>query len=302
MCANTPSPTSSTIGSVGIVAKASLKEAAPIVQNVVAWLKERNLRPIIEENTASLANLSVLETADSATLPTTADLILVLGGDGTLLGVARQIAAVATGPPILAVNFGGLGFLTEITLSELFETLTTVIDGKAGIDERRMLRARTVRGDDVLAEQLALNDVVITKSALSSMLDLSVSVGDQFVANFRADGLIVSTPTGSTAYNLSIGGPIVHPVVNAMVLTPIAPHMLTNRPVVLPDTVAIRVQPKLDIHRTQAFVSFDGQTGFALQPGDMVIIETSSRPLRMIRAAARPYFAVLREKLRWAER
>ena len=302
MCAITPSSAPFEIGSVGIVAKTSLKEAAPVVRNVIAWLQERNLRPVVEEKTANLTNLAALETTDSATLPTIADLILVLGGDGTLLGVARQIAAAATDPPILAVNFGGLGFLTEITLSELFETLTTVIDGKAGIDERRMLRARTVRQGNVLAEQLVLNDVVITKSALSGMLDLSVSVGDQFVANFRADGLIVSTPTGSTAYNLSIGGPIVHPVVNAMVLTPIAPHMLTNRPVVLPDTVAIRVQPELAIHRTQAFVSLDGQTGSELPPGDLVVIETSSRPLRMIRAAARPYFAVLREKLRWAER
>ena len=302
MCANALSPALSAIVNVGIVAKTGLREAAPVVRNVVAWLEKRNLQPVIEEDTAALMDLSSLETADSATLPTITDLILVLGGDGTLLGVARQIAAAATDPPILAVNFGGLGFLTEITLSELFETLTTVIDGNAGIDERRMLRARTVRQGNVLAEQLVLNDVVITKSALSGMLDLSVSVGDQFVASFRADGLIVSTPTGSTAYNLSVGGPIVHPVVNAMVLTPIAPHMLTNRPVVLPDTVAIRVQPELDIHHTQAFVSLDGQTGFELQPGDIVVIETSSRPLRMIRAAARPYFAVLREKLRWAER
>ncbi|MEE2791273.1 MAG: NAD(+)/NADH kinase [Acidobacteriota bacterium] len=302
MCANAPSRALSAIVKVGIVAKTSLIEAAPVVRNVVAWLEKRNLRPVIEEDTAALMDLSSLETTDSATLPTITDLILVLGGDGTLLGVARQIAAAATDPPILAVNFGGLGFLTEITLSELFESLTTVVEGNARIDERRMLRARTVRRGDTLTERLVLNDVVITKSALSGMLNLAVSVGDQFVARFRADGLIVSTPTGSTAYNLSIGGPIVHPVVKAMVLTPIAPHMLTNRPIVLPDTVAIAIQPELDIGHTQAFASFDGQTGLELQPGDVMVVETSSRPLRMIRAAARPYFAVLREKLRWAER
>ena len=302
MCANALSPALSAIVNVGIVAKTGLREAAPVVRNVVAWLEKRNLQPVIEEDTAALMDLSSLETADSATLPTITDLILVLGGDGTLLGVARQIAAAATDPPILAVNFGGLGFLTEITLSELFETLTTVVEGSARIDERRMLRARTVRRGDTRTERLVLNDVAITKSALSGMLNLSVSVSDQFVARFRADGLIVSTPTGSTAYNLSVGGPIVHPVVNAMVLTPIAPHMLTNRPIVLPDTVEIVIQPELDISHTQAFASFDGQTGLELQPGDVVVVETSSRPLRMIRAVARPYFAVLREKLRWAER
>ena len=302
MCGNTPSTTLPTINTVGIVAKTSLHEAASVVREVAAWLERRNLRPIIEEGTAALAELSSTERANSALLPTMADLILVLGGDGTLLGVARQIAAAPTDTPILAVNFGGLGFLTEITLAELFEALATIVAGNAKIDERRMLRARIIRGGETLAERHVLNDVVITKGALSGMLDLSVSFGDQFVTQFRADGLIVSTPTGSTAYNLSVGGPIVHPVVQATLLTPIAPHMLTNRPVLLPDRSPISIEPKLDIRQAKAFSSFDGQTGREIQHGDIINVETSGQPLRMIRATGRPYFAVLREKLRWTER
>ena len=287
---------------VGIVAKTRLAAAAPVVRDVAAWLERRGLKPVVERRTAELAGLAGVDAADAADLPDASDLILVLGGDGTLLGMARLIAASAADPPILAVNFGGLGFLTEITLPELFEALGSVVEGGARVDERRMLRSRTERGDATTGEGVALNDVVITKSALSGMLDLSVSVGDQFVAQLRADGLIVASPTGSTAYNLSTGGPIVHPLVNAVILTPIAPHMLANRPLVLPESAAIRIQPDLSKPHAQAYASFDGQTGFELAPGDTVVVETAPRPLRMIRAAARPYYAVLREKLGWAAR
>ena len=287
---------------VGIVAKTRLAAAAPVVRDVAAWLERRRLKPVVERRTAELAGLAGVDAADAAALPDASDLILVLGGDGTLLGMARLIAASVADPPILAVNFGGLGFLTEITLPELFEALGSVVEGGARVDERRMLRSRTERGDATTGEGVALNDVVITKSALSGMLDLSVSVGDQFVAQLRADGLIVASPTGSTAYNLSTGGPIVHPLVNAVILTPIAPHMLANRPLVLPESAAIRIQPDLAKPHAQAYASFDGQTGFELAPGDTVVVETAPRPLRMIRAAARPYYAVLREKLGWAAR
>ncbi len=287
---------------VGIVAKTRLAAAAPVVRDVAAWLERRGLRAVVERRTAGLAGLAADDAADAADLPDASDLILVLGGDGTLLGMARLIAASAADPPILAVNFGGLGFLTEITLPELFEALASVVEGGARVDERRMLRSRTVRADATTREGVALNDVVITKSALSGMIDLSVSVGDQFVAQLRADGLIVASPTGSTAYNLSTGGPIVHPLVNAVILTPIAPHMLANRPLVLPESAAIRIQPDLAKPHAQAYASFDGQTGFELADGDVVVVETAPRPLRMIRAAARPYYAVLREKLGWAAR
>ena len=304
MCADTPTPEPrlDPIARVGIVAGTGLQAAAPVVRQVVAWLEERDVRPVVEPDTAELARLPSIRTTDPAALPDASDLILILGGDGTLLGMARQIAVAETNPPILAVNFGSLGFLTQITLPELFEALASVLDGSARTDERKMLRSRAIRNDCVLTEQLVLNDVVVTKSALSSILDLSVSVAGQFVARFQADGLIIATPTGSTAYNLSAGGPIVHPLVNAIVLTPIAPHALTNRPVVLPDTSAIRIQPRLSDRHAEAFASFDGQTGVKLEEGDAVVVERAGRPLHMIRAAARPYFAVLREKLRWAER
>lgn len=301
MSADTHSPVTG-VTRVGIVAKAGLAAAAPVVRDVVAWLEHRGLQPVVETGTAAIAELTETATADVSALPDASDLILVLGGDGTLLGMARQIAVASADPPILAVNFGGLGFLTETTLPELFDALASVVEGTARIDERRMLRSHTLRGGATTGEGVALNDVVITKSALSGMVDLSVSVGDQFVAQLRADGLIVSSPTGSTAYNLSTGGPIVHPLVNAVVLTPIAPHMLANRPLVLPDSATIRIQPDLAARRVQAFASFDGQTGFELEPDDAVIVETAPRPLRMIRAAARPYYAVLREKLGWAAR
>ena len=297
-CPPTPRP----ITRVGIIAKSSLAAAAPLVRDVVAWLKARSLTAVVEQETAALSGLQTETTIDSAQLPTVSDLILVLGGDGTLLGVARQIAATKENPPILAVNFGSLGFLTEITLPELFDALDSAVEGAAGVDERRMLQSQTIRNKRTLTTCLALNDVVITKSALSGILDLSVSVGEQFVARFRADGRIVASPTGSTAYNLSAGGPIVHPLVNAFVLTPIAPHMLTNRPVVLPDNSAIRIEPELGDTHAKAYASFDGQTGFQLQAGDAVVVKALERPLRIIRATARPYFAVLREKLRWAER
>jgi NAD+ kinase len=287
---------------VGIVAKRGLSEAAAVVQHVADWLQARDIQPVVDRATAELSELTSLRTADRAALPDAVDVILVLGGDGTLLGMARLIAASDSDPPILAVNFGSLGFLTETTLPELFEALASVVDGTARIDERKMLRSRTLRNDALLTEQLVLNEVAITKSALSGMLDLSVSVRDQFVARFRADGLIIATPTGSTAYSLSAGGPIVHPLVNAVLLTPIAPHTLTNRPIVLPDTAAVRVQPSIHDARTEAFASFDGQTGIKLEDGDVVTVKTARRPLRVIRAASRPYFAVLREKLRWAER
>lgn len=304
MCADAlrPADAINPITCVGIVARAGLRDAAPVVRDIVDWLTRRNLTPVVERATAELADLTAVSTAVSDRLPDISDLVLVLGGDGTLLGMARRIAAAEADPPILAVNFGSLGFLTETTLPELFDALASVADGRARIDERRMLQSHTIRDGVVIDEQIVLNDVVITKSALSGLLDLSVSAGDQFVARFRADGLIVATPTGSTAYNLAAGGPIVHPLVNAVVLTPIAPHALTNRPVVLPESAAIRIQPELATRPGAAFASFDGQTGFELMQGDTVVVKTADRPLRMIRAAARPYFAVLREKLRWAER
>lgn len=287
---------------VGIVAKAHLRDASAAVCEVFDWLRARGVLAVLERDTAALAGQPVHAAPSKDELARSVDLVLVLGGDGTLIGMAGRIAGADSDVPILAVNFGSLGFLTEITLAELYASLESVIAGTARIDHRQMLRSRVLRNADTLADRLVLNDVVVTKGALSSIIELSVTVGEQFVTHFRADGLIVATPTGSTAYNLSAGGPIVHPTVDAILLTPIAPHTLTHRPIVIPASSEVHVRADLSGPHEEAFVSFDGQSGLQLQRDDHVTIERASRPLRLVRAEARNYFAVLHQKLKWGER
>jgi NAD+ kinase len=212
--------------------------------------------------------------------------------------MADAIGAAGSGIPILGVNFGSLGFLTEVTLDELYPSLDAALSGRAHVEERLMLRARTTREGRVFSTALALNDVVITKGARSRMIDLSVHVGDQFVTRVKADGLIVATPTGSTAYNLAAGGPIVQPSVDALIVTPIAPHTLTNRPIVIPSTSEVRVRPVME-ERDEVFVTFDGQEGFELKAGDEVAVGRADATLRLIKPSTRSYFEVLRTKLKW---
>lgn len=289
-------------GAVGIVAKTRLQEAASVVAEAADWLAGRGVAVVLETDTARLAGRPAATTCSRDELPAAADLIVVLGGDGTLLGVAGRVARAGADTPILAVNFGSLGFLTEITLPELYAALESVLAGTAGIDERRMLQARVMRGERAVAERIVLNDVVLTKAALSNIIDFSVTSGGQFVMRARADGLIISTPTGSTAYNLAAGGPIVHPRVDAVLVTPLAPHTLTNRPIVIPTTPPIGVTPGLGEPHQAASASFDGQFGVELEAGDRVTVQRAPRPLRVVRAESRSYFAVLREKLKWGER
>jgi NAD+ kinase len=292
-----------TIRRVGLVAKRNLEAAAGVLAELTGWLEARGVEPVFETQTAALAGLPPgRPTRPREDLPKACDLMVVLGGDGTLIAMAGQIAEAGVTVPILGVNFGNLGFLTEITLTELYESLESILDGDSDIEERMMLRARTLRDGRVYADRLLVNDVVITKAALSRIIDLSVSVGDQKVMQVRADGLIVATPTGSSAYNLAAGGPIVHPALDALLLTPIAPHMLTNRPVVLPTTAPVRVTPLMDGTTEEVFVTFDGQSGHPLQPNDVVEIERADAPLRLVRATSRTYFDVLRQKLKWGER
>jgi NAD+ kinase len=288
---------------VGIVAKSGLVAAAAHLLEIAAWLKRRGVEPVFETETGTLAGAGAeWTTVTKDALPDSADLILVLAGDGTLLGMADRIAEANRDVPILGVNFGGLGFLTEITLPELYPSLASALEGTAPIEERLMLRSSVRRGREVLAERLLLNDVVITRGPLSRIVDLSVSVGHHFVARFTADGLIIATPTGSTAYNLSAGGPIVHPAVDALVLTPIAPHILTNRPVVLPASEEVHVQPLARDGAYEMYVTFDGQSGLRLAPDDVVSICGAAHKVRLVRAPTRTYFEVLRRKLGWAER
>src|SRR5262249_51075426 len=182
------------------------------------------------------------------------DMVLVLGGDGTLLAMADRIGEARSPIPILGVNFGSLGFLTEVTLPELYASLESVVRGEALVEERLMIRSATIRAGVTFAQHIALNDAVITKGARSRMIDLSMWIADEFVTRVKADGLIVASPTGSTAYNLAAGGPILHPSVDALIVTPIAPHTLTNRPIVIPAASEVRVQPLMD-DRDEVFVT-----------------------------------------------
>jgi NAD+ kinase len=287
---------------VGIVAKAQLRAATTHLQEIADWLETRGIQPVFETETAALLPSGKLRAvASKSALAAGVDVVLVLGGDGTLLSMADCIGEAGTSIPILGVNFGSLGFLTEITLPELYPSLEAALDGRAHIELRMMLRSTTIRDGKTFAQLMSLNDTVITKTARSRLIDLSVSVGEEFVTRVKADGLIVATPTGSTAYNLAAGGPIVQPNVDALVLTPIAPHTLTNRPVVIPATSTVRVQPNMN-ERDEVFVTFDGQAGFQLQAGDEVSIQRAEKPLRLIRPSTRSYFEVLRTKLKWGER
>ena len=290
------------VSTVGIVAKSHLREATPHLVSIEAWLVERGLQAIFETATAALMpDNARRRVADKGQLARDVDLIAVLGGDGTLLSMADAIGAAGSSTPILGVNFGSLGFLTEVTLPELYPALDAAVSGRAPIEDRMMLRSATTRASGMVPAYVALNDVVITKAARSRMIDLSVSVGDEFVTRVKADGLIVATPTGSTAYNLAAGGPIVQPTLDALILTPIAPHTLTNRPIVIPAGAAVRVQPHID-ERDELYATFDGQAGFQLRGGDAIRICRAERPLRLIRPSTRSYFEVLRQKLKWGER
>jgi NAD+ kinase len=290
------------IARVGVVAKARLQDATPHLLNVEKWLGERGIDVVFETATAALMPANARRrVADRQPLVAEVGLVLVLGGDGTLLSMADCIGRAGLPIPVLGVNFGSLGFLTEVTLPELYPALEAAIDGRAHIEERLMLRATTLRPSAQSTSEIALNDVVINKGARSRLIDLSVSVGDGLVTRVRADGLIIATPTGSTAYNLAAGGPIVQPNVDAIVLTPIAPHTLTNRPIVIPSSSTVRVTPMIG-ERDEVFVTFDGQAGFEMRAGDQISVCRAGQPIRLIRPATRSYFDVLHEKLNWGKR
>jgi NAD+ kinase len=287
---------------VGILARSELRAAASHLVDIAVWLERRGAQAIFETETAALMPDSISRSvATKQQLASDVEMVLVLGGDGTLLGMADCIGEAGSGIPILGVNFGSLGFLTEVTLTELYPALEAALSGKVRFEERVMLQCTVRRAGGTLARHIALNDAVVTKSARSRMIDLSVWVGDDFVTRVKADGLIVATPTGSTAYNLAAGGPIVQPNVDALIVTPIAPHTLTNRPLVIPATSSVRIQPIVD-GRDEVYVTFDGQTAYQLQAGDEILVRRADVCLRLIRPTTRSYYQVLRAKLKWGER
>ena len=295
--------TQANITRVGIVAKQGLVAAADHLERLGGWLQRRGIEPVFDADTADLAGRKSRADAYSRDdLPNHVDLVVVLGGDGTLLSMATRTAQAGRDIPILGVNFGSLGFLTETRIDELYNVLESAVDGTATIDERMMLAADAYRAREHFDSRIVLNDVVFTKAALSRMIEVSVSVGSGLVTKVKADGLIIASATGSTAYNLAAGGPIVHPRADAIILTPIAPHTLTNRPIIIPGSEVIEVRPQVQGNLDEIFVTYDGQSGYPVQEGDVVRVRRSERCLKLIKAPARSYFELLREKLKWGER
>jgi NAD+ kinase len=288
------------VSTIGVIARPDLKEAAPALRELLEWLRRRRVDVLVEERTAALLDgerRDGLAVAQGREVAAKADALIVLGGDGTLLAASHLLEKPV---PVLGVNFGHLGFLTEITMPELLPALEGVLRGDYRFEERRMLRAVVEREGEPPVTGDVVNDVVITKAALSRIIELEVTIDGLFVSSFRADGIIVSSPTGSTAYNLAAGGPILHPALSALVLTPICPHMLSNRPLVIGDESSVEVRLRA-AREGEVHITFDGQRGFPLACTDAVKVTRSPRTLRLVKSPDRDYFEVLRTKLKWGE-
>ncbi len=285
------------IRTVGIVSRPRREDVARAVPPLVQWLEARKLEVYYDQETASSIGAGS-HARPREELPGLADLLIVLGGDGTLLAAARAMGE--HDGLILPVNLGGLGFLTSVTQDELYPILEQVLESKHRISERVLLQVEVVRNGQVVIAHRALNDAVLNKSALARMIDLEVRIDDVYVCNYKADGLIISTPTGSTAYSMAAGGPIVYPVVAAFVLTPICPHTLSNRPLVIPDNHKIEVSFREG--EEPAFLTLDGQVGLELRRGDRVAVTRFSHKLRLVRPSRKTYYEILRSKLKWEER
>jgi NAD+ kinase len=289
----------SSIKRIGLVLKPHQPEALKTICELAQWLTARGIElvggPEIERDRIQEATGCSVREVQSDKLPQEVDLVLVLGGDGTMIATARMIGD--SDVPVLGINFGGLGYLAEFRIEELHSALEAILTGNYRLDNRVMLSVELLRGQESITKNRVLNDVVINKSALARIIEIEAYFNQQFVNSFRADGLIVSTPTGSTAYNLSAGGPVIFPSMNAIVITPICPFTLSNRPIVVPDDDDIELRLKTD--KEDVALTLDGQVGFALQVEDRVIIKKSNTTFKLIQPANRNYFDVLRDKLRW---
>lgn len=287
---------------IGIVAKRNKPEAVAVVRNLVEWLRPKKIQVYIEKEMEELLSPTLLEghwkSVEREEMPLHVEMMIVLGGDGTLLSVGRQVWN--RNIPILGVNLGGLGFLTEITLDELYSVLERVLRDDFEINERETLKAGVIRRGKRIAEFIVLNDAVINKGALARIIDLETTINGEYLSTFRSDGLIISTPTGSTAYNLSAGGPIVYPSLHTIIITPICPHTLTIRPIIIPDDVKIRAL--LKSRDEEVTLTLDGQQGFTLKFEDVVEVGKAEGRILLIKSPYRHYFELLREKLKWGER
>ena len=274
-------------------------DALKTICEIVNWVAERGLTivgtPELERQRIEHETGCVVETVPEDQLASVVDLIMVLGGDGTMIATARMIGDAEV--PVLGINYGGLGYLAEFRIEEIFTALESILNGRYRLDRRVMLAVELLRGSEQITHNRVLNDVVINKSALARIIEIEAYLNDQFVNSFRADGLIVSTPTGSTAYNLSAGGPVIFPSMNAVVVTPICPFTLSNRPIVVPDSAVIELCLKTD--NEDVALTLDGQVGFPLQADDRVVIKKSGTTFNLIQPMNRNYFEVLRTKLKW---
>lgn len=282
---------------IGIVVKPHKAEARDVLRQLIPWLKARERTILLDQDTAALADMPEAG-VPKADLPGRVDFLIVLGGDGTLLSVARLVEGRDV--PILGVNLGGLGFLTEVTLDELFPLLGEILGGELRVSRRMMLQVHVHREGARVAEYTVLNDAVINKGAMSRIVDLETYMDGEYVTTYRADGLILSTPTGSTAYCLSAGGPIVHPTVEALILIPICPHTLTNRPAVLPGGSKVEVVQGSE--GEEVFLTLDGQAGFPLRYRDVVEVRRAKEQIALVASPKKSYYQVLRTKLKWGER
>lgn len=279
--------------SVGIIYKHDHKPAKLEARKLENWLKERAITVFSEE---MKPKESFYVFREESIIPKTVDWVVVLGGDGTLLGAARKVGRY--GVPMLGVNLGGLGFLTSIPLERLYPVIEMMIQGHVEVESRVMLETKVLRKDREVCRFQVLNDTVINKGTLARIIDLDVTIDEEFLTTFRADGLIIATPTGSTAYNLSAGGPILYPTMETFMLTPICPFTLTNRPILIPDAATIQIT--MGNHSEETVVlTFDGQVGFDLYHGDKVIIYKSKEKIKLLRPHDYSYFKILRTKLMW---
>ena len=287
-----PSP----IQTIGVISRPRRANLSVVIPSLLRWLESRHLRVLYDEETAC-ALPSPTNSLSREQIAAQSDLLLVLGGDGTLLAAARFAAPRCL--PILPINMGSLGFLTSFTVDELYPALEETLAGRASKSVRTMLQVELLRADQVIDTQHVLNDAVVNKSALARMIELELSIDHDFVVRYRADGLVVATPTGSTAYSLSAGGPIVHPTVEAFIITPICPHTLTDRPVVVRDSALIEV--KFTGTSESVLLTLDGQTGVPLQENDTIRITRSPQCHHLIQPPKKSYFDILRSKLKWGE-
>jgi len=275
-----------TTTSVGIIYKHRHEPARLEANKLEEWFKKRGIEAFSEE----------VESKESSVIPRSVDWAVVLGGDGTLLGAARRIGRY--GIPILGVNLGGLGFLTSIPFKRLYPVIEMMLDGSVEVESRIMLEAKVLRNDEEVCRFQVLNDVVINKMALARIIDLDVIINEEFLTTFKADGLIISTPTGSTAYNLAAGGPILYPTMETLIITPICPFTLTNRPIIIPDTSIVKIKMGKETEETVT-LTFDGQVGFDLCYKDNVFIYKSEEKIKLLRPPGHSYFNILRTKLMW---